>query len=311
MVTPTFIAQQPLQKLQQALQQQRQQRSEQTLRGDSRVLLLAASQLSIELLPALHQALASLPVGDHLDVVIYSRGGVVNGVRRLALLLHEYAEKLTFIVPHYCESSATLLCLSGQQLIAGPLSIFSPIDPQLQAESAADGMPSSISAQDLRLFPEALSDWFQLADEDAVSFAVQQLAQSIFPTTLTSFYRANQEQQMIARQLLERSGSTLSKQQQHAIVEQLVQGYHSHSYAITDSELAALGLPVVRDTAIYSQALDIADQVRAHLGAGARSDAQQPWCDAIIASCTLQHSRWHQPDALQPQWQTLRADAAQ
>src|SRR3989338_1865805 len=100
-------------------------------RRDSKVLVLAATNLDLDLLPQLYNELqASGPVRQ-LDLVLQSRGGEVNASRRIAMLLRSYCEQLHVLVPFYCQSAATLLALAADQIIAGELAMFSPIDPHL------------------------------------------------------------------------------------------------------------------------------------------------------------------------------------
>lgn len=274
---------------------------------NSKVLVLAASQLDIELLPTLYNNLRQLGHVERLDVVLYGRGGIVNGVRRIALLLREFCDTLSFIVPHHCESSATLLCLSGHEIIAGPLAIFSPIDPALQAaDPNHDEAPSSLSSQDVRLFSQMMRDWFKLDDDEVKAQSASHLCNSIFPTTLTSFYRSTLELQQIGEQLLafqlpEQEQSIRSK-----IVEQLQYGYHSHSYAITREELTQLGLKIKLDPHIDVTAWKMAEQIRANLGAGTCESLEDGWYDAIIATAYEVSGRWCHPERPSHCWKIVR-----
>ncbi|WP_037459573.1 SDH family Clp fold serine proteinase [Shewanella sp. HN-41] len=274
---------------------------------DSKVLVLAASQLDIELLPALYNSLQQLGHVRRLDVVLYGRGGIVNAVRRIALLLREFCDTLCFIVPHHCESAATLLCLSGHEIIAGPLAIFSPIDPALQAgASNHEEVPSSLSSQDVRLFSQMMRDWFKLDDDEVKAQSASHLCNSIFPTTLTSFYRSTLELQQIGEQLL---AFQLPEQEQgirSKLVEQLQYGYHSHTYAITREELAQLGLKMKQAPLVDATAWKIAEQIRAKLGPGACESLDAGWCDAIIATANETRGRWCHPERPSPCWKIVR-----
>ncbi|MGH2448211.1 MAG: SDH family Clp fold serine proteinase, partial [Chloroflexota bacterium] len=63
----------------------------------STVLVLGASSLDIELLPMLYDSLREIGRIGSLDVLLYCRGGLVSGARRIALLLHEHTDSLGFI----------------------------------------------------------------------------------------------------------------------------------------------------------------------------------------------------------------------
>jgi len=251
----------------------------------SQVLVLAASQLEIELLPPLYEALSRIGSCQDLDVVFYSRGGVVNAARRIALLLREFAGRVRFLVPHYCESAGTVTALSADEIIAGPLAIFSPIDPLLSsAGAAAGGGPLSLSAQDLRLFGEMSSEWFGLAPHEAKARALSVLCDNIFPSTLTSFYRATLEMQSICTELLSRHMTDADDGRRQAIAAKLIFGYHSHTYALTRDDLHALGLPIRTDAAVEAQTWPIARTLRSIIGPGARASVEDDWFDAFIAT---------------------------
>ena len=252
------------------------------LRG-SRVLVLAASTLEIELLPALYEHLRAVGHTQRLDVVLQSRGGVVNGARRIALLLRRFTEHLSFIVPHYCESSATLLALSADEIIAGELAIFSPIDPHLHG-AAGGGDGGALSCMDIKKFGDMGAEWFGADAGEARAEALSLLCNSIFPPTLTAFYRSTQEVRQIGEELLRFQLPDRSDAQRTAIVEQLMYGYHSHNYAITGAELAEMGLNARRDDAVEALAWEISTALHGIVGRGICETPEQPWNDALLAS---------------------------
>ncbi|MDQ3288589.1 MAG: hypothetical protein M3Q42_10100 [Pseudomonadota bacterium] len=251
----------------------------------TRVLVFASSQLDIDLLPSLYEVLAGMGPCERLDVVLYSRGGIINAARRIALLLREFAPRVSFLVPHYCESAGTVMALSADEIIAGPLAIFSPIDPILMAAQGARGGPLALSAQDLRLFGEMSSQWFGLSGDEAGRRAFDALSSSIFPTTLTSFYRSTLEVEGICMELmaLHMAGAETTRE---SIAKKLIFGFHSHTYALTRDELRAIGLPVRSgsDAGLESMMWSICRQLRSVIGGAARTSAAEPWFDAFLGT---------------------------
>ncbi|MEW6024671.1 MAG: hypothetical protein AB1807_21315 [Pseudomonadota bacterium] len=271
-------------------------------RRDSTVLVLAASHLDFELLPALYEECRSLGQVERLDVVLHGRGGVVNAARRIALLLRKHARHLAFIVPYHCQSSATLLTLCADEIVAGELALFSPVDPQL---GGADG--STFSGLDIKLFGDMAASWFGLDAEQARNESVALLCNSIFPPSLTAFYRSNLEIEQIARELLatRREGSGDSDA---GLVRQLMAGFHSHNYAITGDELAALGLPIRRDAATEDLAWTISTLLQETVGGAQRASEDAPWFDALLATRKAVKRRRRHAEALAPLW--IDGDAA-
>ncbi len=265
------------------------------------LLVISASHLDLELLPRLQQSLRRMGKVEQLDVLLQARGGEVNATRRIALLLRRYCQTLTFIVPYHCQSAATLLTLAGDEIIAGDLALFSPIDPLLHG-SGPEGAPQAMSCQDIRRFGALCQDWFGQDQQQAQQQALSLLCQSIFPPTLTAFYRSTQELQDIGEQLLTFQLPAIASAQRHALVQTLMFGYHSHDYTLTAEELLALGLKVSRDDEIEAQAWEASLALQALVGGAARS-AENDWQDAMIATPEYCWLRIRSADmARQGQW---------
>lgn len=252
----------------------------------SRVLVFGSSQLEIDLLPALYDTLSGMAISGRLDVLFYSRGGVINAARRIALLFREFSDRVSFLVPHYCESAGTVAALSADEVVAGPLAIFSPVDPILTANQAGRGGPLALSAQDLRLFEEMSRNWFGMEDGQAKSHALATLSSNIFPTTLTSFYRSTLEIESICMEMigLHRPDAAAAEAECRQIARTLIFGFHSHTYALTRDELKAIGVPVTRNAELEPLMWAANGILREVIGPGARSAADSEWQDALIAS---------------------------
>lgn len=274
----------------------------------TRLLVLAVSNLDIDLLPPLYDALRQMGRVGHLDVLFYCRGGAPNAARRIALLLREFAGRLSFIVPDRCESSGTIAVLAADEILAGPAAVFSPVDPLLQAEamSAGDG-PHSISAQDVLLFGQMSRDWFGLEEADANHAAMSVLCDSIFPTTITSFYRSTLEVKSICLELLSLHMRE-EAETRSAIVDRLLFGHHSHSFALSSDDLRALGLPVHRPGNIEDLAWKIGRHLRGTMGGGVRASEEEDWFDAIIASREDWKRRRRSIDRLEGRWEAAEIE---
>jgi hypothetical protein len=272
-------------------------------RRGSRVLVFAASHLDAELLPALYDALREIGPTPRLDLLIQCRGGAVSAVRAIALLLHRFTGRLSFIVPDRCLSSATIAALAAHEIVAGPAALFSPVDPILQgpAGSAEDG-PSAISAQDVRLFGDMSRAWFGVGEEEARSKALALLCESIFPTTLTSFYRSTLEVEAVCHELL--SLHMEDAEARGRIVDALLYGHHSHGFALMRDDLARLGLPVVGDPAVEDEAWEVAAMLRDTVGGGARAAPEDDWVDALLATRSGLRQRRRSPTGMAPAWES-------
>lgn len=249
-------------------------------RRQSQVLVLAASNLEMDFLPPLYDSLCGIGRVERLDVVISCRGGEVGAARRIALLLHDFAEHLAFLVPHHCESAGTIMALAAHEIVAGPVAIFSPVDPQLHG-GPGDG-PPAVSIQDVRLFADMARDWFGFDEVDARGRALSTLSESFFPTTLTAFYRSTLESQAICEQMVALGQRGLSDEGRAAIVRQLMFGYHSHGYALTRGDLETVGLPIRHDPLTEDLAWSISRALAGQVGGGTRRTPTDDWRDAAV-----------------------------
>jgi hypothetical protein len=277
--------------------------------GGGPALAFAASRLDIDLLSSLYEVLRGIGRVPRLQVVVQCRGGETNAARRIALLLHEFADEVVFVVPHFCESAGTVMALGAHRIVAGPLSIFSPIDPHLSAEAGGRG-PSSMSVQDLRQFWRMARDWFDLDEAAARAFALQALGQSIFPTTLTSFHRCALEVQAMGEELLALHMGDRPADARAAIVDTLLHGFHSHTHALTRDDLRRIGLPVASDPVLEEAAWALVRDLRGHVGPDTRGDEESPWFDAALVTATQAVRRQRDFQVPAPRWSAFDPEAA-
>lgn len=269
---------------------------------ESRVLLIMVSQLELGLLPTLYEILDGIGPQRRLDVVIYCLGGIPSAARRIALLFHGAAVELTFIVADRCESSGTILVTSGHHVIAGPVAIFTPIDPLLPVEGSASAGPSGVAAEDVRRLPEIISEWFGIDLDTARREALTLLGGAIFPPTLSSFRRAVSEVEEIATTLTMLGAAAGDPIRASRIVQGLMHGYHSHGFALAREDLAAMGMPMLAEPAVEQAAWKIIGALRPALDPARRQDRAVPHDDAVIATTTSWATRRRQPATGAPDW---------
>lgn len=270
-------------------------------RRDNPVLFIAASVMDMEALPTLYNVMCNLGPCRELDVVLYGRGGEIVSARRFGIMLHRFCKKLNFIVPFHCASTLTALALAGNEIIAGDMALFSPIDPSL----SCDGV-GAIDSEDIRLFPEMGNRWFGIESEETKTELLAAISSSIFPSTLTRLYRATQEVQQIASDLLAMGSPDLSEDKRQGIVRHLLQGFHSHNFAPTNDDLLKMGLPIRRNSEVEAIAWQLAQDIQNVHGGGARQTPRDPRNDFIIATEKEGWIRQHLPDAMAPRWIELQ-----
>lgn len=269
--------------------------------NQSRALIFGATHLDGELLPMLYETLRGIGRVPHLNVIVYCRGGEVTVARRIGLLLHQFADRLRIIVPHHCQSAGTVLALAAHEIVAGPMAMFSPIDPHLSG-SDAQGEPTAMSAQDIRMFPKLAQDWFGLDASTARERALPLLCDSIAPSALTAFYRSALGVRRIGEELLALQMPQTPAERRTAIVETLLFDYHSHDYTLTGADLAAIGLNARAEPALEDAGWALIRELRTRMGPETRKTNPHGWCDALIATRERGWVRTRQQDLLPGDW---------
>lgn len=88
-------------------------------------------QIELEDKSGLMQALSGIPDGP-LDVLIHSPGGSATATESIVHLIRSRFDPVRFIVPHTAKSAATMLALSGNEILLGEAAELGPTDPQLR-----------------------------------------------------------------------------------------------------------------------------------------------------------------------------------
>lgn len=68
---------------------------------------------------------------NKVDVLIHSPGGSPEATERIVDILRGRFNEVTFLVPHSAYSAATMLALSGEEIVLLPSASLGPIDPQI------------------------------------------------------------------------------------------------------------------------------------------------------------------------------------
>lgn len=218
----------------------------------SRVLLYVGQdrgqfshQLSEEDMPPLFARLRQHGRVERLDLVLHTAGGSISAAHWLCHLLHTYGDHVSVLVPYKARSAGTLLCLGAHEIVMGPVAQLGPVDPQMaRYTSSASGNPPMIAAEDIRAFPHMAQSWFGVAESPQNLHLLQRLCEHIFPTSLSAFFRAAQQVEVLAEQHLRLHLPEASPEQRHTIAEYFLEGCYSHDHIITRDDATEIGLNV-------------------------------------------------------------------
>lgn len=278
-------------------------------------VIVYGSVINDEGVRVLYECLRRLEHSTRLDVVLSTGGGTITAARRLALLLREYGSQVSMLIPYRARSAGTLLCLSANELLMGPLAELGPLDPQIgMAGSIPADAPSTISAQDIQVFPAMARDWFGVERAEDRLQVLALVAQRIFPTSLSAFYRADRLMRQIAEELLAYQLPNVEADTRRHIVQQLVAGYAAHDYAITREDARLLGLQVQYPSSLEEQCIwELEQMLRAQFAE--KPGETERSVTGLIASATFLAREIHQqidmpphpPGAASPMGKTLRS----
>jgi hypothetical protein len=106
---------------------------------------------------------------DAIDVLIHSAGGSPEATERIVGVLRTKFKDVAFLIPHSAYSAATMLAMSGNEIIMHPSATLGPIDPQINGIPARAIQKGFTRVRDLlRDNPEALPAYIPLIEKHSL-----------------------------------------------------------------------------------------------------------------------------------------------
>ena len=175
-----------------------------------------------------------------LDVVVASSGGDIDAAYNLALLFRRYGKnKLTFIIPRWAKSAATLLVCAGDEILMTPIAELGPLDPQITAMNPLEQRVEQFSPLHIESTLRLIRDEFSNGNDKLAEGLMQRLQ---FPLTLGSFKKLLEVGQEYVERLLSSRMFKDDRKKARRIGKELTTGYADHSWCITIEEAVEIGL---------------------------------------------------------------------
>ena len=139
----------------------------------------AGLQIDLNDKTGFEQALSDIPAGGPLDVLLHSPGGSPTATESIVRLLRSRFDPIRFIVPHTAKSAATMLALSGNEILMGADAELGPIDPQLRfnVEGRSLNVPARAAIdqfarayEELKAEPDRMRIWLPILRQYGPSF---------------------------------------------------------------------------------------------------------------------------------------------
>lgn len=210
------------------------------------------TKIATDVFPFILEHLLSFGRVSHLDLFLYTSGGLINAASGLVALIKEFAEKFSVLIPFKAHSAGTLIALGANSIVMSRVGQLTPVDPTINSPynppvpSPVPGAPPQflpVNVEDVIAYIELGKEEVGLKSESALAAVFQDLASKVHPLALGNVYRARAQIRLVARRLLK--ANKVSKEKIDRIVSTLTKELYSHDYIIGRKEaIEVLGLPV-------------------------------------------------------------------
>jgi hypothetical protein len=224
--------------------------------------------MAMDAIGPFHQQLREVGRQPKLDLWIHSHGGMTEMPWRLIQLLRCYCDELGVLVTATAQSAATHVALGANEIVMGPLSVLSPVDPSRRhplgpkvADQSGEEKPFPVSVQDLKHAVEFLKR--EAGDGglsgEAYARVVTALFDKVHPLAIGAIEQSYALSKLITRRMLTtHMDPTAEAEAIDRLVDGLCDDLKSHDFPIAVLEAEALGLKVVRaDDALYDAMLEL------------------------------------------------------
>lgn len=189
----------------------------------------------------------NLPRGTAIDILLHSPGGSAEATESIVGLLRDRFSHIRFIIPNVAKSAATMLAMSGEQLLMDERSELGPTDPQMIL-TTQDGRTIVAPAQ-------AIKDQFKVA-QDEINADPRKLPSWVpilglyGPALLAECDNQLALTQELVSEWLERymfAGNTDAKQKAEKVAKHLANHNHfrSHARRVGMAELQGLDVNIL------------------------------------------------------------------
>jgi len=167
---------------------------------------------------------------ENLDVIVDSGGGDADAAYHIAKLFHKkFDGEITYIIPRYAKSAATLLVSGGDKIIMGPTSELGPLDPQIPQENGEYISAKSVQAT-LKLIQKYVKSDLKMAS--IIASRINPLVLGQYESTL-KIAREYQRELLFLR-MFEKNAA--NKKRVDSLVKKFAEGYTHHSRIIDYEE---------------------------------------------------------------------------
>jgi ATP-dependent protease ClpP protease subunit len=167
-------------------------------------------------------------------LLVNSLGGAMGSSYKIARALRMCLDEITVFVPHIAASGGTLLALTGNRIVMGPMSHITPLDVQIGYKGA------NISMATFQRFFVRASRWFERVTPEEAPYPQRAMADMLDPFIMEEWSGIMSTAVEYVDEILKLSGYKEHK----GIAETLVAGFPTHAYVITPDKGKDMGLNI-------------------------------------------------------------------
>lgn len=214
------------------------------LRKSKVLVYFSYSQLDDTVLVPLYKQLKEIGPTPKIDLVLHSYGGTVDTPYKVVMLIREFCEEFSIIVPYVAKSAASMLVLGADEVIMGPLSELGPIDPLVKHPVYKDIL---VPVQAVwHCFDYLQRSITTSSDPEVASFLATPMLNKLDPWLIGDYEKTIKASRQYAEILMSNYMFKNSPERIESVARTLTEGYFSHGYPIGHKEAKKLGFNVTK-----------------------------------------------------------------
>lgn len=212
------------------------------IRGSKVIVYFSYTPLDDRILVPLYQELANIGKTKKIDLFLHSYGGAVDTPYKVVMLIREFCEEFSVIVPFSAKSAASMIVLGADEVVMGPISELGPIDPLVKHPSYKDFW---IPVQALRCCFEYIEEMINnSSNPDVAETIMSSVLSKLDPWLIGDYEKALKASKQYAESLLSKYMLKNNREKIGIVTHALTNGYFSHGYPIGRQEAKEMGLCV-------------------------------------------------------------------
>jgi hypothetical protein len=216
------------------------------MRNSKVIVYFSYTPLDDRILVPLYRELSHIGKTKKIDLFLYSYGGAVDTPYKVVMLIREFCEEFSVIVPFSAKSAASMIVLGADEVVMGPISELGPIDPLVKHPCYKDFW---IPVQALRCCFEYIEEMIYNSSNPEVSeIIINSVLNKLDPWLIGDCEKALKASKQYAESLLSKYMLKDDKEKIKSVTHNLTNGYFSHGYPIGRQEAKEMGLSITEAT---------------------------------------------------------------